>query len=365
MPWKRLAAMPTQGGIRVRCSLLAFTVLACLSLLPSGLAQARSRLGRTFYVAPSGSDSNSGRTPAHPWQTVTRVDDAALRPGDRVLFQAGASFADATLMPGQGFNASGAPHRPIVFSSYGRGQATLVRGVWLGVDSRHPAGPSFLTFTDLALGPVRGFQGTGSHISLLGLTIGDLLPPAAQQETGIQTEGSHWLIAGNRLDRIGGSGMLLGANANAAGDPAGGQLYVIRDNLIAATGLDGGIGYPTHGIYLKVAHARVTGNRIIGFRDDGISARYRDADLSDNDISGGQIGIAWYQYDRTPGRSRFTGNTIADMSVAGIFVCGLAEGCVRPIESFDIAGNAISAIHGMRMNLQPTAGVYSPAVRTG
>jgi hypothetical protein len=363
MPWRRLALMPTQGGIRVRRALLAFAVLACLSPMAGGLAQARARPERTFYVAPGGRDSNSGRSPAHPWRTVTRVDDAALRPGDRVLFEGGATFSDATLMPGQGFNASGAPGRPIVFGSYGRGQATLVRGVWLGVDSGHPAGPSFLTFSNLALGPMRGFQGTGSHISLLGLTIGDLLPPAAQQETGIQTEGSHWLIAGNRLERIGGSGMLLGANANAAGDPAGGRLYVVRDNLIADTGLDGGIGYPTHGIYLKVARARVTGNRIAHFRDDGISARYHDADLSNNDISGGQIGIAWYQYDRTPGRSRFIGNTITGMSVAGIFVCGVAEGCVRPIESFDIAGNAITGIHGVRMNLQPTSGVYVPAVR--
>src|SRR6202012_2632133 len=98
--------------------------------------------------------------------------------------------------------------------------------VWLGVDGRHPGGPSYLTFANLALGPIRGFQGTGSHISLLGLTIGNLLPPSAQQETAIQTEGSHWLIAGNRLERIGGSGMLLGANANAAGDPAGGGGHI-------------------------------------------------------------------------------------------------------------------------------------------
>jgi Right handed beta helix region len=364
--------------------LLSLVTLACVCLdaMTTAAAQARGRSrthsrrqarprarrqarahgrrygARTFYVAPDGNDASSGTSPRHPWRTVGRVDRAVLAPGDTVCFEGGASFTDATLMPGEGFNSSGRRGRPIRFASYGRGRARLTQGIWLGTNAEHPHGPSWLSFRNLALGPSQGFQGTGTHVALIGLHIGPLLPPVARQETGIQTEGSRWVIAGNTIDRIGGSGMLLGASADSPGDPAGGRFYLVSGNTITRTGLDAAIGYPTHGIYLKAANALIAHNRIVGFRDDGVSARYRDAVVRSNRIADGGIGIAWYQYDRTPGRSRFEDNVISNLSTAGIFVCGVAESCVRPLESFDIAGNHLRRIRGEQMNLQPTAGTY-------
>lgn len=324
----------------------------------SALARARRSRPRTFYVSAHGNDRGTGTSPRHAWRTVARVDRAALRPGDTVRFAGGASFTDATLMPGEGFDSSGQRGRPIRFTSYGHGQARLTRGIWLGTDARHPRGPSWLSFRNLALGPVQGVQGTGTHIVLMGLHIGPLLAPVAHQEVGIQTDGSHWIISGNTIDRTGGSGMLLGASADTAGDPAGGRFYLVSGNTITRTGLDAAIGYATHGIYLKVADASIVHNRIVGFRDDGVSARYRDAVVRSNRIADGQIGIAWYQYDRQAGHSRFLDNVIANLSTAGIFVCGVAEACRRPLESFDIAGNRLLRIRGVHMNLQPTAGTY-------
>jgi hypothetical protein len=324
----------------------------------SGRAHARRPRARTFYVASAGNDASQGTSPRHAWRTVARVDRAVLRPGDTVRFAGGASFTDATLMPGEGFNSSGRRGRPIRFTSYGYGQARLTKGIWLGTDARHPHGPSWLSFRNLELGPVQGFQGTGTYIVLMDLRICPLLPPVAHQETGIQTDGSHWIISGNTIDRTGDSGMLLGASANTAGDSAGGSFYLVSGNTITHTGLDAAIDYPTHGIYLKAAHATIVDNRIIGFRDDGVSVRYRDAVVGSNRIAFGQIGIAWYQYDRTPGHSRFVDNVISNLSAAGIFVCGVAESCLRPLESFDIAGNRLLRIHGVHMNLQPTAGTY-------
>jgi len=352
--------------------LLSLIIVACVCLdaLATAAAQARAHprhparsharrhRARTFYVAAGGNDASSGTSPRHAWRTVGRVDHAVLHPGDTVRFQGGAPFDDATLMPGEGFNSSGRRGRPIRFTSYGRGRARLTQGIWLGTDARHPHGPSWLSFRNLALGPVQGFQGTGTHIALIGLRVGPLLPPLARQETGIQTDGSHWVIAGNRIDRVGGSGMLLGSSADAPGDPAGGRFYLVSGNTITRTGLDSAIGYPTHGIYLKAANALIAHNRIIGFRADGVSARYRDAVIRSNRIANGEIGIAWYQYDRRAGHSRFLNNVISNLSSAGIFVCGVAEACLRPLESFDIAGNRLRRIRGVQMNLQPTAGTY-------
>jgi hypothetical protein len=320
---------------------------------------------RTFYVAPYGKDRNRGMSPAHPWRTVARVDRARLRPGDRVLFAGGATFSDAALMPGEGFSAVGTGAAPIVFGSYGNGLARLTRGIWLGTNSFYPRGPSHLTFEDLVLGPDKGFQGTGDYIKLINLHISHLLGPGSGQETGITTEGSHWVIDGNRISYTGDSGMLLGFSSGSPGDPPGGEDYVIDNNTVSHTGLDRRLSYPLHAIYVKVADARVSDNRLTYFHDDGISLRYRDETISDNYIAHGRIGIAWYQYDQQPGMTRVIHNTIAFTSSAAIFVCGVAESCTRPIESFIVEHNRLHKTKGEALNLQPTAGTYLIEANTG
>ena len=351
-PW--LAARSWRVAARIFGSITT-AILIALSAC-AGFAHAAQTRGRVFFVSQSGNDANSGLSRTQPWRTVTRVNDADLQPGDQVLFAGGQTFSDTTLMPGQGFDASGEPGSPIVFGTYGRGRAKIPQGVWLGTNAAHPDGPRYLTFKSLALGPDKGFQGTGDYISLFGMSISHLMPDTARQEVGIQSEGYDWVIAHNVINDVGDSGMLLGSSADVPGDIAGGEYYSVHDNVITNTGMNPAIDYPAHGIYLKVARAHVFRNRISHFRNEGVSVRYRYASIVDNQISDGQIGIGWYQYDTLAGESRFMDNRISDMTATGIFVCGLAEGCVKPIESFQIASNRISGIHGRTMNLQPGAG---------
>jgi Right handed beta helix region len=316
------------------------------------------RAPMTFYVAPNGRDSYRGTSSARPWRTIGRVNRASLRPGDRVLFEGGATFSDVTLMPGFGYGVSGTSGHPIVFGSYGTGRARLTQGVWLGTDASHPTGPSYLTFEKLALGPVRGFQGTGDFITLRGLSISHLVGSQSRQETGIASEGSNWAIEDNTIYDTGDSGMLLGFQASAAGDPAGGVGYLVAGNVVSHTGLDNGISYAKHAIYVKVADARLYNNRLTYFHDDGVSLRYRDASIVDNYIAHGSIGIAWYQYDSQPGTTELIDNTIAFTDVAAIFVCGVAESCHQPIENFVVRHNLLHSTQGEALNLQPTSGTY-------
>lgn len=317
-----------------------------------------TRVRRVFYVAPDGRDSNRGTSPDRPWRTVGRVNRAALRAGDEVLFQGGRTFSDATLMPGFGFSVSGTADEPIVFGSYGTGRAQLNRGIWLGTNKAHPSGPSHLVFQDLRLGPNQGVQGTGDYIRLIGLSIGPLVPPDGSQETGIASEGSHWVIENNTVHDTGDSGMLLGFSAGAPGDPAGGADYVVSHNTVTHTGLDRRLSYALHAIYLKVADATVSENRLTYFHDDGVSLRYRDAIVSHNYIAHGGIGIAWYQYDAQAGMTQLIANTIAYTDQAAIFVCGVAEACNPPIESFIVKRNLMHSTGSRPMNLQPTSGTY-------
>jgi hypothetical protein len=308
--------------------------------------------GTTYYVSSAGSDSNSGTSTTSPWRTVTRVNRASVnfKPGDGVLFQGGATFSDTTLMPGWGDPIYGVAGAPIVFGSYGTGRATITDGVWF-------PGGNYLTFDNLNLGPQAGFQGgndskNANNITVQSCQIG--LAPG-NSSVGLSAYGNGWLITRNVVTNTGDSGMLLLGNSDT-----------IYGNTIRNTGLDTAISYGKHGIYLKVPNAIVTDNTITNFSADGISVRYRNSQLYRNVISGGSIGIAWFQYDTTPGTSDWSYNQI-HTSVAGIYVSA-SDRAGKTTESFIITGNALApqpqGSSWVAMNLKPTTGSYTVSGNT-
>jgi hypothetical protein len=298
-----------------------------------------------YFVSPTGSDRNSGTSPQRPWRTIARVNRAHLVPGDGVLFEGGRQFTDQPLKP----SASGGRGAPVVFASYGPVQAAITRGVYF-IDR------GGLTFYNLAIGPDAGLQGgdgaghTADNITVQHCTIA---LRANNPAVGINATGSYWTIADNTIRDIGNSGMLLT-----------GDSFLISGNTIQRTGLDAGIAYAKHGIYLKVSHATVVANAISDFSSDGVSARYRDARIAGNRISDGAIGIAWFQYDPDAGTSRWADNEISGTSDAGIYVSPSDQGGATR-ESFVITGNDISSDAAsprwLALNLQPTSGSYRVA----
>jgi Right handed beta helix region len=286
--------------------------------------------GTTYYVSPGGSDSNSGTSPSSPWRTVRRANEADLRPGDGVLFQGGAVFSDDALMPA----SSGAPGSPIVFGSYGSGNAALALGVWFD-------GHGDLAFSHLTVGPSGNLQGTGDDVTVEWCLV------EGSEGVGINAMGSNWTIDDNTVNHIGISGMLLEGDGDT-----------VSGNTITNTGLDSSIPYGKHGIYLKVSNATVTRNTISDFSADGISARYRDATIAENYISDGPIGIGWFQYDPIAGTSHWTANTIVGVSEAGIYVSPSDQGGATR-ESFVIEHNSIEPLPGgVFFNLHQTSGAY-------
>lgn len=292
--------------------------------------------GTTYYVSASGSDSNSGTSPGSAWRTVKRVDEASLQPGDGVLFEGGATFSDEALMPG----ASGASGSPIIFGSYGQGNATLPQGVWF-------RGHNDLAFEHLTIGPEGDLQGTGENITIEWCTIGNDSLAINAAAGSSNSNNTNWTVDDNTIDHTGNSGMLLE-----------GEDFTVSGNTITETGLDASIPYGKHGIYLKVANATVTSNTITNFSEDGVSVRYRNSTLADNYISGGSIGIGWFQYDPIAGTSHWTGNTIVGTTAAGIYVSPSDIGGATR-ESFVIENNAIQPAAGVFMNLKPTTGSYT------
>ena len=298
--------------------------------------------GTTYYVSPSGSDSNSGTSPEQAWRTVHQANRADLQPGDAILFQGGATFADDPLEPGWGTAVSGTGVQPVVFGSYGEGQASLPNGIWT-------KGESNLVFENFNLGPAGDLSGTGNDITVEGCSISNILTNA---EYGIVVTGSNWLIRDNWINHTGDSGMLLT-----------GDHFRVQDNAITDTGVDPAITWGDHGIYLDASNSTIRGNIISGFHNDGVSVRYRDSVVSDNQISNGQIGIAWFQYDPQAGTSYWTSNSISNTRLAGIYISpGDIAGSTR--ETFIIRSNRITEGNAHpagweAMNLRPTSGTYA------
>jgi hypothetical protein len=91
--------------------------------LIAGAAAPASAAGTTYYVSAAGSDSNSGTVSTSAWKTLSKVNQAVLKPGDTVRFRRGDTFTGGVVTA-----QSGTSTAPITLNSYGTGNAPIVTG---------------------------------------------------------------------------------------------------------------------------------------------------------------------------------------------------------------------------------------------
>ena len=99
---------------------LSLTSLACLggAVLPASAT--------TYYISPSGSDTNNGTSTSTPWQTITKVNSANFVAGDSVLFQGGQTFTGALVFSYATNIPVSSAATPITVGSYGTGAGTIL-----------------------------------------------------------------------------------------------------------------------------------------------------------------------------------------------------------------------------------------------
>jgi hypothetical protein len=108
--------------MNVRLILLASLLAGTMTYGAVGSAEGEEG-GRTFFVSSaSGDDSSDGLSPGSAWRSLSKVNAAALRPGDKVLFQRGGSWR-GTLVP-----HSGREGAPVTYGAYGKGARPLLLG---------------------------------------------------------------------------------------------------------------------------------------------------------------------------------------------------------------------------------------------
>ncbi|PHN05381.1 T9SS type A sorting domain-containing protein [Flavilitoribacter nigricans] len=97
-----------------------FKILSILSLITTLQIAA---LATTYYVSNAGDDSNDGLSSTTPWQTLDKVSNANIQPGDEILFRRGDEFI-GQLKP----TYSGQAGSLITFSAYGTGDQPVLNG---------------------------------------------------------------------------------------------------------------------------------------------------------------------------------------------------------------------------------------------
>ena len=121
-----------------RLAVLAVAAAGASLALPQSAAQAGG--ATTYYVSPSGSDSNNGTSPGTAIQSLSRASGLQLNPGDQVLLQRGATFSGKLAVW-----KSGTAGSPITIGAYGSGTKPVVTGDCLEV------GGSYITMTDFSV----------------------------------------------------------------------------------------------------------------------------------------------------------------------------------------------------------------------
>lgn len=113
-------------------------------------------LPASFYVSPQGDDGDRGTSPGRAWQSIARANLEDFDPGDRLLFEGGASFLGTIQLDA---TDAGTAADPVTISSYGPGRALIFSHIWDGVAARNAGG---IVISDL------NFLGAGASVSTNG-----------------------------------------------------------------------------------------------------------------------------------------------------------------------------------------------------
>jgi hypothetical protein len=315
----------------------------------------------TYYVSPSGSDSNSGVAPSAPWRTLGKVSATALGPGDRMLLQGGQTFTGELDLQG-----SGVPGNPAVYASYGAGKAVINGLVY-------PSAQHDVTLSNLIVDRGVHSPGGGDCIASAYSTSGviDLVIDSVEVrncDRGIlssQHNDANWTIENSYVHDTVDSGMILwGSN------------LVVKDNSIEHTGVVQQ-SFDAHGIYSKSSGIQILRNDIGSFQTDGVSTRVRNALIEGNTIHDStrgsccSTGIGYYNYDSSEASGQGTTtvryNRLWNIAGNGIYVDpGVPGATTGSPENWRIYNNTFSGSGGgnyaMYLSVMGTGGLHATEV---
>lgn len=217
--------------------------------------------GRTKYYVDSlhGDDANNGKSVAHPWLTLTHINEGEFGPGDQILLKAGSHW-QGFLSPG----GSGAEGSPVRITRYGAGPKPALDAGEKYLATLYLSNVEQWEISDLEIanrGKVRqpglaGVQvrldnfGTAHHLQLKNLDVHDVIGSLVKDSGGgsgincsnggskVKSRFDGLLIEGCHLQRTDRNGITMDGNWSRA-DWYPSLHVIIRGNLLEDIGGDG------------------------------------------------------------------------------------------------------------------------------
>ena len=158
-----------------------FYAPSCALLLALGLALPAA--ATDYYVSATGNDALGGTTAGSAWRNASKANAFTFKPGDRLLFEGGKTFAGPLQLTGAD---GGVVSNPMVVSSYGTGRATINGGAGSGLIITGATGIRVNNLNFVGLGRKTGNKG-GKGVNIgeaLGVTV-DQVETSGFQSAGI------------------------------------------------------------------------------------------------------------------------------------------------------------------------------------
>jgi hypothetical protein len=179
----------------------------------------------TYYVSPTGNDSNNGISRSTPWQTIAKVDAGHYNAGDSILFEGGQTFSGSLSFTARSWSATAAS--PVTIGSYGTGDATISSGDGVGFLAHNVAGFVLKNLVFVGAGSANLTDGVQVLNDLSGNVKLDYVVLQNLDVSGYGSNGVH--IYGNN----GATGFkrvtisYVAAHSNTSNDPAGGTSGIL------------------------------------------------------------------------------------------------------------------------------------------
>ncbi len=213
------------------CLSAIITFTSCTPEMQGELEQILTEAKLTFYISPSGNDSNSGNSPEEAWRSIAKLNEMEIVPGSKILFEGGQSFTGNLSFTEEDGNDGG---NPILISSYGTGRATIVAGNGYGINVYNTAG---ITIDNLII------TGSGMNVNQSsGIKFFNDLPGDIKLQKV--------RITNSEISGFKHNGILIDAENNNSGFND-----VLIENVKVHSCLDAGIQSTGHFGYQKVGYA--------------------------------------------------------------------------------------------------------------
>jgi hypothetical protein len=262
-----------------------------------------------YFVATTGSDSNTGLSLSKPFKTIQHALDTATNPGDHVLVEAGTYSEQLNL------SSSGTASQPIILTTY-NAQHVVLNGAGAGNPAINVQGVTNVAITGLEIQDTQSGGNpvidvlNASTVTLSRLMIDNVRCGSGQQAIGITIEGncSNVKVSNNTIQDLvgqGAYGVLVDGTTNGSGSLTN---LTITGNTIDAiassrdAGSNGTFGiwlYDPNNTMANIRHVVISNNQIYNLTTNSLN--------TGDDCSGIRV-------EGTAATIAVTGNTIHEIN---------------------------------------------------